>query len=87
MTIQDVFVIRRRGVVATGRVESGQLRVGDKVQINGGPEITVDGIEAFRRVLDEATVGDTIGVLFSNLDKSGLTAGAVMTSAGEPTIW
>jgi elongation factor Tu len=45
MTVEDVFVIRNRGVVATGRVESGALRVGDTVQINGALEARVDGIE------------------------------------------
>ncbi len=87
MTIQDVFFIRGRGVVATGRVESGQLRVGDEVQINGGAGIRVDGIEAFRKMLDVATEGDTIGVLFSHLDRSTLATGDVMTSAEGPTVW
>jgi translation elongation factor EF-Tu-like GTPase len=80
MTIQDVFFIRGRGVVATGRVEYGQLRVGDEVQINGGPTIRVDGIEAFRKMIHEATAGDNIGVLFSRLDKGALAAGDVITS-------
>ena len=79
MTVQDVFAIRNRGVVATGRVEHGYLRVGDEVHINGGPGVRVDGIEAFRKVLDEATAGDTIGVLFSGLDTGQLSAGDVIT--------
>jgi translation elongation factor EF-Tu-like GTPase len=89
MTVQDVFFIRGRGVVATGRVADGQLRVGDEVQINGGPSVRVDGIEAFRKVIDKATAGDNIGVLFSSLDKSKLSAGDVITSPGGsgPTIW
>lgn len=81
MTIDDVFVIRGRGVVATGRVESGQLRVGDEVQINGGGRVRVDAIEAFRRRLDEATAGDTIGVLFSRLDKTAIARGDVLSSS------
>ena len=81
MTIEDVFVIRGRGVVATGRVESGQLRVGDEVQINDGDSVRVDGIEAFRKKLSEATVGDHIGVLFSKLDKGGLARGDVLSSS------
>jgi translation elongation factor EF-Tu-like GTPase len=81
MTIEDVFVIRGRGIVATGRVESGQLRVGDEVQINDGAAARVDGIEAFRKKLSEATVGDNIGVLFSKLDKGSLARGDVLSSS------
>ena len=57
MTVEDVFAIRNRGVVATGRVESGTLRVGDTVHINGGPGVAVSAIEKFRKQLDEATDG------------------------------
>ena len=56
MTVQDVFMIRNRGVVATGRVESGTLQVGDTVQIDGTLEARVDAIEAFRKSIDEAAV-------------------------------
>jgi elongation factor Tu len=58
MTVEDVFVIRNRGVVATGRVESGTLRVGDTVQINGTLEWRVDGLEVFRKSIDEAKAGE-----------------------------
>lgn len=84
MTVQDVFHIRNRGTVATGRVESGTLRVGDVVQIGGGRQVTVAAIEAFRRVIEEASVGDTIGVLLRGVDKSEISAGAVLTSPGAP---
>jgi len=83
MTVEDVFVIKNRGVVATGPVDSGVLRVGDTVYINGGPSVRVDGIERFRKTLDEAGVGDNIGVLFKGIDKSQLGSGAVLTAAGE----
>jgi translation elongation factor EF-Tu-like GTPase len=82
MTVDDVFVIKNRGVVATGRVDSGVLRVGDTVTINGGQGVEVDAIEKFRKKLDEATAGETIGVLFKGLDKSQIDRGAVLTSAG-----
>jgi translation elongation factor EF-Tu-like GTPase len=85
MTIEDVFVIQRRGVVATGRVESGLLRVGDEVQINSGRTARVDGIEAFRKKLDEAATGDNIGVLFRSLDKGDLSRGDVL-SANSATV-
>jgi len=82
MTVQDVFHIRNRGVVATGRVESGSVRVGDVVQISGGPEAVVKGIEVFRKSIQEASTGDNIGVLLRDVDKSQLSAGAVLTSPG-----
>ncbi|OBG32482.1 EF-Tu/IF-2/RF-3 family GTPase [Mycobacterium sp. E3198] len=82
MTVQDVFVIRGRGAVATGRVEYGELRVGDQVQINNGPTVRVDAIEAFRKKIDTATAGDNVGLLFKALDKNDLAAGDVITSSG-----
>lgn len=83
MTVEDVFVIRNRGVVATGRVESGALRIGDTVQIDGVLEARVYGIEMFRKSIDEATVGDNIGVLFRDVEKGQLDRGSVLTAAGE----
>jgi translation elongation factor EF-Tu-like GTPase len=83
MTVEDVFVIRNRGVVATGRVESGTLRVGDTVQIDGSLEATVDAIEVFRKSIDAANVGENIGVLFKKLEKSQLDRGSVLTASGE----
>ena len=80
MTIDDVFVIRGRGLVATGRVEHGQLRVGDEVQINGGASVTVDAIETFRKTISEAAAGDNIGVLFSKLDKGAVARGDVIAA-------
>jgi translation elongation factor EF-Tu-like GTPase len=82
MTVEDVFVIKNRGVVATGRVVSGVLRVGDTVHINGGPGVTVDAIEVFRKSIDEANLGDNIGVLFKRVDKSQIDRGAVLFASG-----
>jgi translation elongation factor EF-Tu-like GTPase len=83
MTVEDVFVIQRRGTVATGRVESGVLRVGDTVQIDGTLEAQVDAIEVFRKSVDDANAGDNIGVLFKGLDKGQVNRGSVLTAAGE----
>jgi translation elongation factor EF-Tu-like GTPase len=83
MTVEDVFLIRNRGVVVTGRVESGTLRVGDTVHINGGPSVRVDAIEKFRKQLDEATTGENVGVLIKDIDKDQLNRGDVLTSSGE----
>ena len=87
LTVQDVFHIRNRGVVATGRVESGALRVGDTVQINGTLSATVDAIEVFRKKVDQAKPGDNIGLLFKGVEKDQIPQGSVITAAGEfPTI-
>lgn len=80
MTVEDVFAIRNRGVVATGRVESGTLRVGDTVHINDGPGIRVDAIEKFRKRLDEATVGENVGVLIKGIERNQLNRGDILTS-------
>jgi len=69
MTVEDVFLIRNRGVVATGRVGSGALRVVDTVQIDGTLDARVDGIDAFRKSIGEATAVDNIGVLFTGIEK------------------
>jgi elongation factor Tu len=82
LTVEDVFVITNRGVVATGRVESGTLRVGDTVRVDGALEARVDGIEVFRKSIDEAQAGDNIGVLFRGLEKSQLNRGSVLTAGG-----
>jgi translation elongation factor EF-Tu-like GTPase len=83
MMVEDVFVIRNRGGVATGRVEGGTPRVGDTVQINGTLESRVDGIEVFRKSIDEAKADDNIGVLFKGVEKGQLDRGSVLTAAGE----
>ena len=83
MTVEDVFAIRNRGTVATGRVESGTLRVGDTVQIDGTLKARVDAIEVFRKSIEAANVGDNIGVLFKDVEKSQLDRGSVLTAAGE----
>jgi translation elongation factor EF-Tu-like GTPase len=87
MTVEDVFAIRNRGTVATGRVESGTLRVGDTVQIDGTLEARVDGIEVFRKSIDEAKVGDNIGLLFKGIEKSQLNHGSVLTSSSSSSVY
>jgi translation elongation factor EF-Tu-like GTPase len=67
----------------SGRVESGALRIGDTVQIDGALEARVYGIEMFRKSTDTATVGDNIGVLFRDVEKGQLDRGSVLTAAGE----
>jgi translation elongation factor EF-Tu-like GTPase len=85
LTVQDVFVIKGRGLVATGRVELGEIRVGDEVRINGARSAQIDAIEQFRKKMDVAAAGDNVGLLFSTLDRSDIAPGAVLTTgAGEP---
>lgn len=79
MPIEDVFYIKNRGVVVTGRVASGTLRVGEQVWVNGRA-VAIDGIEAFRKKLDEASVGDTVGVLFTGLTKGDFRPGDVLST-------
>jgi elongation factor Tu len=81
MIVKDVFFIRGRGVVAAGRIESGQLRVGDQVQLNGEQLARVDGIETSGKVLEEAQAGDDVGVLFGSLDKSQIKRGDAITAS------
>jgi translation elongation factor EF-Tu-like GTPase len=81
MTVADVFSIGGR-VVATGQVAAGSLRAGDKVLINGRIQAKVKSIEAFRREIPAASVGDNIGLLFAQRDLA-IFAGDVLTSAGE----
>ncbi|WP_319432484.1 EF-Tu/IF-2/RF-3 family GTPase [Mycobacterium sp. RTGN5] len=85
LTVQDVFFIKGRGLVATGHVEAGEVRVGDEVRINGARAVQVEAIERFRKKLDSAAAGDNVGLLFSGLDRTDLASGDVLTSgAGEP---
>ena len=81
MTVEDVFVIRNRGVVATGRADAGTLKVGDVVSINGGPGVRVDAIEKFRKKIDEATTGENVGLLIKNIERNQLDRGDVLTSS------
>lgn len=80
MTVDDVFAIRRRGVVATGVVESGELRVGDEVVVNGATALTVAAIESYRKKVDVAQPGDTVGLLFSDTAAGQVSSGDVLTA-------
>jgi len=70
MAIEDIFAIAGRGTVATGRIEQGQIKVGDEVAIVGPkpfPKVTVTGLEMFKRSMDNARAGDNVGALLSQL--------------------
>jgi translation elongation factor EF-Tu-like GTPase len=81
--IQDVFTIKGRGTVVTGRVESGTLRIGQRVRISDGLatyETTVKEIESFRKKQVSATVGDNVGLLLSDLSKEEVKQGMLLTN-------
>ena len=86
MPVEDVFTITGRGTVATGRVERGQVKMGDKVEIVGLAEekkdTTITGIEMFRKLLDYAEAGDNIGALLRGIDKKEVERGQVLCAPG-----
>jgi elongation factor Tu len=86
MPIEDVFTITGRGTVVTGRVERGQVRVGDTVQIVGlaeeSKQTVVTGVEMFRKLLDYAETGDNIGCLLRGIDRKEVERGQVLVKPG-----
>ena len=86
MPVEDVFSISGRGTVATGRVERGQLKMSDTVEIVGLTEETkstvITGIEMFHKLMDEAEAGDNIGALLRGIDKKGIERGQVLCKPG-----
>ena len=86
MPVEDVFTITGRGTVATGRVERGQLKTGDEVEILGLTEerakTVVTGIEMFRKTLDYAEAGDNIGALLRGVQRNEIERGQVLAKPG-----
>ncbi|MCB9017554.1 MAG: elongation factor Tu [Paludibacteraceae bacterium] len=89
MPVEDVFSITGRGTVATGRIETGIIKVGDEIEIIGlGAEkmkSTVTGVEMFRKLLDEGEAGDNVGLLLRGIDKAQIKRGMVLCKPGEVT--
>ncbi len=88
MPIEDVFSITGRGTVATGRVERGQVRVGDNVEIVGikpTQKTVVTGVEMFRKLLDYAEAGDNIGTLLRGITRENVQRGQVLVKPGSVT--
>jgi elongation factor Tu len=89
MPVEDVFSITGRGTVATGRVERGQVNVGDEVEIIGLTEApgktTVTGVEMFRKLLDYAEAGDNIGALLRGVAREDISRGQVLAKPGTIT--
>jgi elongation factor Tu len=86
MPVEDVFTITGRGTVGTGRVERGQVKVGEEVEIVGLQDETrksvVTGIEMFRKLLDVGIAGDNIGVLLRGIDRNDIERGQVLAKPG-----
>jgi len=84
MPIEDVFTIVGRGVVVTGCIERGTVRVGDSVEIVGFIEenrlVKISGIEAHRMLISEATVGDNVGILLEEMDRADVERGQVLSA-------
>ena len=89
MSVEDVFSITGRGTVGTGRVERGQVKVGDEVEIVGmrpkTKKTVVTGVEMFRKMLDSGQAGDNLGLLLRGVEKDDLERGQVLAKPGSIT--
>ena len=86
MPVEDVFSITGRGTVATGRIETGKIHVGDEVELLGLGEdkkSVVTGVEMFRKILDEGQAGDNVGLLLRGIDKAEIKRGMVLCHPGQ----
>jgi elongation factor Tu len=85
MPVEDVFSISGRGTVATGRIETGIVNVGDEVEIVGireSQKTTCTGVEMFRKLLDQGQAGDNVGVLLRGLKRTDIERGQVLAKPG-----
>ncbi len=89
MPVEDIFTISGRGTVATGRVERGKVKVGEEVELVGlraeSPKKVVTGVEMFKKLLDEGTAGDNIGVLLRGTEREEIERGMVLAKPGSIT--
>ena len=86
MPVEDVFSITGRGTVATGRIETGVVHVGDELEIIGlgadGKKTVCTGVEMFRKLLDQGEAGDNVGLLLRGIDKNEIKRGMVLAKPG-----
>tara|TARA_A100001037_G_scaffold239779_1_gene219507 strand:- start:46 stop:654 length:609 start_codon:yes stop_codon:yes gene_type:complete len=88
MPVEDIFSITGRGTVATGRIESGIVKVGEELDIVGmgsDKKTTCTGVEMFRKLLDEGQAGDNAGLLLRGVDKEDIQRGMVLAKPGSIT--
>jgi elongation factor Tu len=85
MPVEDVFSIKGRGTVVTGRIESGVIKVGDEIEIVGlrdPKKSVVTGVEMFRKMLDRGEAGDNVGILLRGVEKDDVERGQVLAKTG-----
>jgi len=88
MPVEQVFSISGRGTVATGRIESGKVKVGDEIEVVGfgaNAKTTVTGVEMFRKILNDAQAGDNVGLLLRGIKKEEIERGMVLAKPGSIT--
>jgi len=89
MSVEDVFSIKGRGTVATGRIERGQVKVGDDVEIiglmKGTKKTVVTGVEMFQKTLERGIAGDNVGVLLRGVERTEIERGQVLAKPGSIT--
>ena len=89
MPVEDVFSIKGRGTVATGRIERGKVKVGEEIEILGlakdPKKSTVTGVEMFRKTLDDGQAGDNVGILLRGVEKEDIERGQVLAKPGTVT--
>ena len=88
MPVEDVFSIKGRGTVATGRIEQGKVNVNDEVELIGIKEtrkVVVTGVEMFHKLLDEGMAGDNVGLLLRGIERDEIERGQVLAAAGSIT--
>jgi len=90
MTVQEVFSIKGRGTVVTGRIDSGTINVGDEIRIQKGSSsrtVVVSGLEINRKALARAQAGDVIGALFKDLEQGDIQQGDALTGSDLDFSW
>ena len=88
MAIEDVFSIKGRGTVPTGRIERGMVKTGDKVELIGLRDTqttTVTGVEMFKKILEQGQAGDNVGCLLRGIQKEDVERGQVLAKPGSIT--
>jgi len=90
MTVEDVFSIKGRGTVVTGKIESGTIKVGDEIAIqgkNGEKRTIVTGVEMFRKTMSQANAGDNVGILLKDVGKQDVQRGDVILAPNQDFTW
>ena len=88
MPVEDVFSIKGRGTVATGRIERGMVKINDEIEIVGirkTQKVVVTGVEMFKKMLDQGQAGDNVGVLLRGIEREDIERGQVLAKPGSIT--